>query len=146
MMELNCAACHRQWYIEETDGMEVRYCPYCADNIWEQEKVASFDQALSKIIKMSGCGILRERNRLAAYLSDLAPNHRKEIRIFTKSCSDTLLGLFYISDQGGHTRQQAISKAEQILMDSEGLSQKWTDIVVNALVKAFGWEPDGQQL
>ena len=124
--------------------MEARYCPYCADKIWEQEQVDSFDQALSRIIRMSGCGILWERNRLAAYLSDLAPDHRKEIRIFTKSCSDALIGLFCESDQGGHTRQQAISKAEQMLQDSEGLSQKWTDIVVTALVNAFGWEPDGQ--
>lgn len=146
MMELNCTACRGQWYIEETDGMEVRYCPYCADKIWEQEKVDSFDQALSKIIRMSGRGILRERNRLAAYLSDLAPDHRKEIRIFTKSCSDALLGLFYASDQERNMRPQAVSKAGQMLMDSEGLSQKWTDIVVNALVNAFGWDSDGQQL
>ena len=61
MMELNCVSCKGQWYIEETDGMEVRYCPYCADKIWEQDKAGSFDKALLKIVRMSGYGILNWR-------------------------------------------------------------------------------------
>jgi len=146
MMELNCVSCKGQWYIEETDGMEVRYCPYCADKIWEQDKAGSFDKALLKIVRMSGYGILKERKRLAAYLSDLAPDHRNEIRIFSKSCSDTLINLFCASDQGEHTRQQTISKAKQMLLDREGLSQTWTDMIVDELVNVFGWRSDDSRL
>lgn len=143
MKELKCISCGEFWYVDEADEKEVRYCPYCAKGIWENDGIAvdSFDNALLKVIRLAGTEILKNKNRMIAHLSDLAPNYRKEIRIFSKSCNDTLLNMFYRSSKEDPIQQQqTIGKAKQILLDREGLSQAWVDTVINALVYALGWE------
>lgn len=100
----------------------------------------AFKEALKEAFRIGGRELLRNRNRLTAYLSDLAPN-QKEVHIFSKSCSGALLRMF--DEANGRDRdvqRRTMYKARHMLMEEEGLTEEWADKMVNALVYALKWD------
>ena len=143
MKKFVCISCGRKWYVDEIDEKAVMSCPYCAKKIIEERLLVidSFDKALLKVIHWQGKEILKNKTRLLAYLFDLAPDYKKEIRIFSKACSPELLQLFYgtgVNDSFQH--KEIINKARILLLEEEGLSLAWADSVINALIYALEWE------
>ena len=101
----------------------------------------TFEISLKEALRVGGREILRERNRLSAYLADLAPDKKREVRIFSKSCSASMLRMFDEADGGdGEMKMRTVYKARHMLMEEEGLSEKWAEKIVRALAYAFGWD------
>ena len=143
MKQLNCILCNSFWYVDEADEKENRYCPFCAAELWKQDGIIidSFDKALLKVIRFARIEILKNKKKMIAYLVDMAPNYGKEIRLFSTSCSNTLLRMFCISkDVDENQQKQVIVKAKKILLEEECLQEWWVDTIVNALVYALEWE------
>lgn len=79
---------------------------------YEGKDMDTFKNALKETLRIGGREILREKNRLAAYLADLAPDQKREVRIFSKSCGGTLLRMFDEADGGdGETQRRCIRHA-----------------------------------
>ena len=101
----------------------------------------TFEISLKEALRVGGREILRERNRLSAYLADLAPDKKREVRIFSKSCSASMLRMFDEADGGdGEMKMRTVYKARHVLMEEEGLSEKWAEKIVRALAYALGWD------
>ena len=98
----------------------------------------TFDRALLKTIQLAGRDVLKDRQKLIAHLSDLAPACRKEIRIFAKCCSPALLEWF-LADIPAGSRRQTVEKAKIFLQEEEGLSPEWAKCVTGSLAFALGW-------
>lgn len=143
MKKLHCKLCDAVWYVDEEDEKENKYCPFCAAELWKQDGIVidSFDKALLRVIRFAGIEILKNKKMLVAFLFDMSPEYSKEIRIFSKSCGDTLLRMFCIPKSANENqRKQVIGKAKKILLEEEGLQELWVDVIINALVYALEWE------
>ena len=101
----------------------------------------TFKNALKETLRIGGREILREKNRLSAYLADLAPDQKREVRIFSKSCSEAMLRMFDEADgRDRETRLRTVYKVRHMLMEEEGLTEVWAENMVRSLVYALDWE------
>ena len=106
----------------------------------------TFKNALKETLRIGGREILREKNRLAAYLADLLPGQKREVRIFSKSCSDAMLRMFDEADsRDGESQLRTVYKVRHMLMEEEGLTEEWAEKMVRALAYALDWDCESCQ-
>lgn len=133
MKKLRCKLCNATWYIEEEMFDKQNVCPCCAKELREKVDIVEFDsldKAIYGVITKAGINILQNPRQLLGYLLDIAPELKKEIRIFSKAYNEEYL--MYVRD----VFEKEISEAELVLyklrhifIEEEGLSENWADML-----------------
>lgn len=140
MKKLKCRECSEIWYVDESDLDKLSVCPFCVVPIWEQKVITEFDtldKAIYGAIKNMGIDIFQNHRQLSGYLMDMAPNLKKEIRIFTKTINEEYM--VYVKnafEQDERNAEIAINKLKNLFIEDEGLSEKWADMLCESLFGA----------
>lgn len=133
MKRIKCQLCNGAWMIEKDDLEKQKVCPYCGNSVQgkvEFETYDSLDKAIySAVIKM-GEGVLQNPRQLLGFMMDIAPNLKKEIRIFSKIVTgDYVLCISSLFNQDLDIAEITIRKLRQLFIEEEGLSESWADII-----------------
>ena len=64
----------------------------------------TFENALKETLRIGGREILREKYRLTADLADLAPDQKREVRIFQKLCEKLIQESDWLDESGREFR------------------------------------------
>lgn len=131
MKKIRCASCFKKWYVDDEELNFVLVCPYCASQI-KQKCDAIGKDTLGKVIYKAimdlGLDILDSPIRISGYLLDMAPELRKEIRIFSKIFNEEYLSIFKAAfDQELKAAETTINKLKNLFVEEEALSEKWAD-------------------
>jgi len=139
--DLICKNCDNKWYVDEELLTQVKFCPFCAtEYIHEKEKIIidSVDKAIYATICEAGIEILLERNRFLAYLNDMASDYRKEIKILSKACEPKILSSVLEASKQEYTDAVITMKTVEVnLIDDEGMSDKWAQMICEWFLKAI---------
>ena len=143
MKELNCKSCNGKWIVYDEDLNNLKNCPFCLRELHEKKDFAQID-TLDKVIYNAllrwGVEVLSKPQQLSGYILDIAPDLKKEIRIFCKSLSP--LHIHYVIDGFNSIQSEAdlqFVKLKNELMDMEGLSKEWSEFVYNVLSKVYSY-------
>ena len=144
--DLICKSCNNKWYVDEELLKQVKLCPFCAtEYIHEKEKIIidSVDKAIYATICEAGIEILLERNRFLAYLNDMASDYRKEIKILSKACEPKILSAILEASKQEYTDAVITMKTVEVsLIDDEGMSDKWAQMICDWFFKAIRYGKD----
>jgi len=139
--DLICKNCDKKWYVDEELFKQVKLCPFCAaEYIHEKEKIIidSVDKAIYATICEAGIEILLERNRFLAYLNDMASDYRKEIKILSKACEPKILSAILEASKQEYADAVITMKTVEVnLIDDEGMSDKWAEMICEWFLKAI---------
>lgn len=139
--KIKCSLCSKEWYVEEASLNELSICPYCSGAIREKAIMKEFD-SLSKAIygatEEFGTEIFQSPKKLTAYLLDAAPKLKKEIRIFSKALDEKrLLSVKAAFEEDESSAVEGIiERLKYSLIEEEGLSESWAEIIGENLLKA----------
>lgn len=97
MRRIKCLSCNKEWYVRDGEESKVLTCPFCSSPIREKASVSGTDtlgKALYKAIAERSLDILSSSSKISGYLFDIAPELKKETRIFSKTFDDELVSRF----------------------------------------------------
>ncbi len=143
MKKLKCEVCSKEWYVEDSKMDEFNTCPFCEISIQEKIVISEFnslDKAIYSAIMSRGIEILQHPQQLLGYLMDIEPKLKKEIRIFSKIFNEEYM--IYVKDifeKKGKDMEAAIEKLRYLLIENEGLSEKWVDMICGSLFGAVSY-------
>ena len=141
MKKLTCRQCARIWFVEESDLQSIRTCPYCATTIREKVKLShpdSLDKAIYMAISGLGENALSAPTRIGGYISDIAPNLKKELRVLTHSFREEYFSIVRASfTHDLKTAEKEIGKLVRLLIDEDGLSESWAKQIGSSYLGAI---------
>lgn len=141
MKKLKCISCSEIWYVEDIDLDKQNVCPFCAEILHEKiefKEYDSLDKAIYSVINRMGKEVLQNSNKLIGLLMDIAPNLKKEIRIFSRTvCENHIVDIKEVFEQEKEVAEKTINKLKHILIEEEGLSDSWADIICQGLFGAI---------
>ena len=87
MKEFNCKSCNKTWFVKLDMADEVVGCPFCLKELPKPRAIVvdSFENAVLKIIVDYGAEIVSDRRKFLSYLTDVAFDYRKEIKILSNA-------------------------------------------------------------
>lgn len=139
MKRIKCLNCGMAWYVEDNFIKDIKVCTFCDNPVTSYEDEVPDNNSivglLCNIAKKQGTDILSS-SRLFAYMSDLAPQLEKEIRIFSRSFNDEYLNMLqnaFVSDSDDAIHD--LNKIKICLMD-EAMSEEWADKIVESCKEA----------
>jgi len=136
-----CTKCNKKWYVDEHLYKQITCCPFCScEYIHEKEQITidSVDRAIYAIINEAGIDVLQDKKRFLAYLNDIAIDFKKEVKIISKACETRILA--HISDAASQDYNDAtltMQKVRMSLIEDEGMSDKWADMICDWFFKAI---------
>ena len=117
-------------------------CCLCCQKLLRQKKeittLDTLDKVIFKAFSSLGMDALSQPRQLAGYMIDIAPEFKKELRILTRALSDE----YYTIVRDAFTKDMAsaellISKLRTLLIEDDGLSESWADILCNSYMGAI---------
>lgn len=141
MKSIKCELCEGVWIVEDKDLENQKVCPYCTTSLQGEVEFSdcdSLDKAIYSAIKRMGRDIFQKPRQLSAFMMDIAPGLKKEIRIFLKAFSEDYFG--YIEkafEQKIEEVEMTISKLHHLFVEEEGLSDCWAEILCRGLYGAI---------
>ena len=137
MKYIKCILCKQSWLVEDIDLEKQKVCPYCGETICgmaEFQVYDSLDKALYGAILKMGKETLKNPRKLFGFMLDTAPELQKEIKIFMKSVTDEGMEFMVEAfDPEESTAQAAINKFRLFLIQEEGLSDHWANILCHGV-------------
>lgn len=143
MKRITCNSCKKHWILENNDVHFLKNCPFCGISTVKQidlrsVSVQSFQEAVLLAMQTLGEDILLNPTRLSSFIMDIEPKYSKELRIFKRVIANEYSS--NINEMYGKDSNELnilISKYRQILVENEGLSDEWLDIICSALRYCF---------
>ena len=140
MKELKCNSCSKVWYVGDIAEDSQTSCPFCGESIKKEiqfDNIDSFDKAIYITVKKVGVDMLKTPSRLAAYMMDMAPGFKNEIRFVLKNISGKYANdIFKAFSDSTQDVDETFIRIKQRLIDEDLASEKWTDIVCNSFKSA----------
>lgn len=137
MKKLKCKSCSKVWYVDDSELNNQTVCPFCALSIKEEVKLDKYDtldKAIYGALMRGGLEILKTPLKMSAYMFDMCPDLKKEIRIFSRTVTND-----YVNDMASAFCAD-IKKADDIflrmkmqMIDNDGISETWAETICNAL-------------
>ena len=141
MQRIICNQCGGKWYIDNTDSSQMKCCLYCQKPLRQKKEITTLDtldKVIFKAVSSLGMDVLSQPRQLAGYMMDIAPEFKKELRILTRALSDeyyTIVRDAFSKDIAG--AELLISKLRTLLIEDDGLSESWADILCNSYMGAI---------
>lgn len=140
MKQLQCQTCRKQWIVKDEDLNVLKYCPYCGTGVQKEisfEKIDSLDQLIFTATNRLGTDSFNDLNRFIAIMADLAPNLKKELRIFSKNISGEYATYAKQIVTGDFNDAESVTnKLRYLLMEEEGLNESWANMLCDGLYGA----------
>lgn len=150
MQKIVCNNCGGKWYVDKDDSAKMKCCLYCQQPLRQKKEIITLDtldKVIFKAVSSLGTDALSQPRQLAGYMMDIAPEFKKELRILTRALSDE----YYAIVRDAFTKDLAsaeflISKLRTLLIEDDGLSEPWAEILCNSymgairLYQGIGWE------
>ncbi|MBR0519161.1 leucine-rich repeat domain-containing protein, partial [bacterium] len=102
----------------------------------------TIQEAVVEIIKLRGFEIFKNLKQFLAFLSDLAPEYPKELKIIKNNFDNNILGLFIDETKRPNQRLRWV----QIKLDDVGVAKDWADFIIESFGLALGWEEEVRDL
>ena len=135
-MHMKCEKCKSEW--NSTKSIQV--CPFCGESLVQPESKKP-EEILCYIVDEYGVEVLQKKKLLLSYFSDFAPHLSKEYKLLKNCCSTDFISiLLSIDSSSKDSRDVAIKKAIQLLMDECFLSEEYARNVVGWIAIALNWE------
>ena len=141
MQRIICNQCGGKWYIDNTDSSQMKCCLYCQKPLRQKKEITTLDtldKVIFKAVSSLGMDVLSQPRQLAGYMMDIAPEFKKELRILTRALSDeyyTIVRDAFSKDIA--SAELLISKLRTLLIEDDGLSESWADILCNSYMGAI---------
>lgn len=137
MKKICCQLCNNTWIVETEDLVKQQVCPYCRSPLQGKVKFDiynSLDKAIYVAIANMGDGVFQNIRQLSGFLMDIAPNLKKEIRIFCKNVTDNYTSYIRILfNQELDVAEETLQKLRNLFIEEEGLSETWADLICDSL-------------
>lgn len=140
MKEFNCKSCNKTWFVKLDVADEVTGCPFCLKELPKPRVIVvdSFENAVLKVIVDYGVEIVSDRRKFLSYLTDVAFDYRKEIKILSNACDSKVFAQFYDL----HTcklddAKIKIRQIQQHLVDEEGIAEGWAKRICECFICAI---------
>lgn len=140
MKEFNCKYCNKTWYVKLDMVDEVTGCPFCLKELPKPRVIVvdSFENAVLKVIVDYGVEIVSDRRKFLSYLTDLAADYRKEIKILSNACDSKVFTQFYdLSMCKLDDAKIRIRQIQQHLVDEEGIAEGWAKRICECFICAI---------
>lgn len=140
MKKIKCQLCGGTWIVENFNLEKQKVCPYCLSSVQKKIEFENYDslgKAIYGAVINNENGTLLNFRQLSGFMMDIAPNLKKEIRIFSKVMSDN--HSIYIESLFSKNLDEAdaiIKKLRQLFIDEDGLSETWADTICEGLHSA----------
>ena len=140
MKKIKCQQCNGIWFVEDSDLERQKVCPYCISSIQGKKEIQEFrslDKVIYGAISKIGIDVFQTPQQLTALMMDMAPELRKEIRIFSKTITAEYIGCVreaFVQDI--ESAKATIKKLNTIFIEEEGLSETWAGMICNGLLGA----------
>lgn len=141
MQKIVCNHCGGKWYIDNADSAHMKSCLYCQKPLRQKKEITALDtldKVIFKAVSSLGTDALSQPRQLAGYMMDIAPEFKKELRILTRALSDeyyTIVRDAFTKDMP--SAELLISKLRTLLIEDDGLSESWADILCNSYMGAI---------
>ena len=122
MKEFNCKSCNKTWFVKLDMADEVTGCPFCLKELPKPSVIVvdSFENAVLKIIVDYGAEIVSDRRKFLSYLTDVAFDYRKEIKILSNACDARTFVCFYeLTQCAVEDARIKVKQIEKKLVDEE---------------------------
>lgn len=141
MKKLKCKHCDQVWYVDRNNLDNVQSCPYCSQVLREKVSLRSAD-TLDKAIYIAVSAFIEEGfpapGRISGYISDIAPNLKKELRVLSHSFHDDYFSLVKQAFEKKPSEAEPIlAKLVHLLIDDEGLSETWAKQIGSSYLGAI---------
>ena len=141
MKKITCSKCAGIWYVEDESLDSVCICPYCSLSIRKKQPLSvadSLDKAIYMAIAGLGDNALASPTRIGGYISDIAPNLKKELRVLTHSFREEYFSIVRTAfTHDLKTSEKEISKLVRLLIDEDGLSESWAKQIGSSYLGAI---------
>lgn len=137
MKKIKCKNCQNIWVIKDKSLEHINICPFCGAKLKEEidlEQIDSLDKLIYHVISKMGVETINDINRFTAIMIDIAPDLKKEIRIFSKNVTGIYAG--FVSDiicGEINEVEPIVNKMRFLLVENEGLSENWAELICNGL-------------
>lgn len=140
MKEFQCKSCKREWFVKADQGDAVVACPFCMTKLPVPRVIIvdSFENAILKVVLDYGINIISDRRKFLSYLTDVAFDFRKEIKILSNACDEKVFSQFF--ELTTCIRDDALIKIKRIqkhLTDEEGIAEVWATRICKCFIKAI---------
>lgn len=141
MKYIKCNECLKEWYVKNTEIDGVTTCPFCSRRIREKKTISEMD-TLGKVIYKAlldrGMDMLVSPRRLVGYLSDMAPDLKREVKIFSKTFDENYLKQYRDAFQMDLKDAEIVIKQLRYqFISEEGLSETWADMLCENCLEAI---------
>ncbi|MGM9773078.1 MAG: hypothetical protein ACI3YU_10620 [Segatella copri] len=141
MQKIVCNQCGGKWYVDNADITQMKCCLYCQKPLRQKKEITTLDtldKVIFKAVSSLGMDALSQPRQLAGYMMDIAPEFKRELRILTRTLSDE----YYTIVRDAFTKDIAsaellISKLRTLLIEDDGLSESWADVLCNSYMGAI---------
>ncbi len=141
MKKITCSKCAGIWYVEDESLDSVCICPYCSLSIRKKQPLSvadSLDKAIYMAIAGLGDNALASPTRIGGYISDIAPNLKKGLRVLTHSFREEYFSIVRTAfTHDLKTSEKEISKLVRLLIDEDGLSESWAKQIGSSYLGAI---------
>ena len=141
MKQITCSKCTQVWFVDEPNLQFITTCPYCAASIREKVKFSqpdSLDKAIYLAIEGLGNNALESPTRIGGYISDIAPNLKKELRVLSHTFREEYFSIVRSAfEHDIKTAEKEISKLIRLLIDEDGLSETWAKQIGSSYLDAI---------
>ena len=139
MKRITCNSCKKHWLLDDNDVHFQKNCPFCGISTVKQLdlrsiSVQSFQEAVLLALQTLGDDILFNPTRLSGFIMDIEPKYSKELRIFKRVIANEYSS--NINEMYGKDSNELnilISKYRQNLVENEGLSNEWLNLICTTL-------------
>ncbi len=133
MKQLKCESCSEMWIVSDDCIDRQKVCPFCASSIREEvsfSEIDSLDKAIYAAVSRFGLDALKNPRQMVGFMMDIAPQLKKEIKIFSKAVSEEYAGkIGEVFDKPVSEIGPVIGKIKGLLIDEEGMSESWAEMI-----------------
>lgn len=141
MKQFKCNSCNKIWFVDNEDEHSVMTCPFCGFIVRQTgviKNINTLGKAIYTAISDRGLDILSTNGKISGYLLDIAPEMKKEIRIFSRVFDNNSLSLYRNAfEEDISSIDGIINQLKRLFIEEEGLSESWADLICENCQKAI---------
>lgn len=127
MKKIRCYSCSKSWYVDDMELNSVNTCPFCSITIRKKSDIGAIDtlgKALYKAVSDYGLDVLTNNDTLLGYLSDIIPELKKEVRIFSRVFQHDYAEMYLsVFKKDIDETSVVINKLKDLFVEEDGLSE-----------------------
>ena len=139
MIQIKCQCCNKEWIVHNKSIKEQKVCPFCGVAIVDKagfDDYSTLDKVIYGAIVKRGIDIIQKPDQLIGFMLDTAPKLKKEIRILARTILSIEEYSPYVNNlfaQNSVDLDNTLLHIRHILIEEEGLSETWADIICDGL-------------